>query len=478
MKSQIAFFVFSLGIGLLFRLDRNSKVRFSPALWIPVIWLMIASSRNVAQWIQFSAPVEEGAGGDAYTEGNSIDRNVLSLLMFVGVITLARRGKALLEVMRANIPILAYFLYCAVSVLWSEYPTVGFKRWFRALGDVVMVFVILTDPHWRESAIRLLKRVGFVLLPMSILVIRYFSEIGRAYSPWDGSPSWTGVTTSKNLLGMISLLFGLASEWQLIQWFLLPKAGRSWGVMIANGVVLSTAGYLLHTAHSATSVACFALGSAVMIFASIPAVARRSFLIHIAVGSVVFLAFSSLFLNLGSSLVESLGRDSSLTGRTDIWNIVLSLVTNPILGTGYESFWLGWRLEKMRQIYWNNVNQAHNGYLEVYLNLGWVGISFLTVALFTGYRRVVESVRSQEGGFGSLLLAYFLVTVVYNFTEAAFKMMHPVWFCFLLAIGAMAMFGVEETAPAGGGSKTSVPAQWFGGGIGDSAGERKYLEAV
>jgi O-antigen ligase len=478
MKSQIAFLVFSLVIALLFRLDRNSKVRLSPALWIPVIWLMIASSRNVAQWIQFSAPVEEAAGGDAYTEGNSIDRNVLSLLMFVGVVTLARRGKALLEVMRANIPILAYFLYCAVSVLWSEYPSVGFKRWFRALGDVVMVFVILTDPHWRESAIRLLKRVGFVLLPMSILVIRYFSEIGRAYSPWDGSPSWTGVTTSKNLLGMISLLFGLASEWQLIQWFLSPKAGRAWGVMIANGVVLSTAGYLLHTAHSATSVACFALGSAVMIFASVRAVARRSFLIHIAVGSVVFLAFSSLFLNLGSSLVEGLGRDSSLTGRTDIWNIVLSLVTNPILGTGYESFWLGWRLEKMRRIYWNNVNQAHNGYLEVYLNLGWVGISFLTVALLSGYRRVVESVRSQQGGFGSLLLAYFLVTVVYNFTEAAFKMMHPVWFCFLLAIGAMRMFGVEETVLAGGEPKTSVSAQWFGDGIGEPGRERKYLEAV
>jgi O-antigen ligase len=115
--------------------------------------------------------------------------------------------------------------------------------------------------------------------------------------------------------------------------------------------------------------------------------------------------------------------------------MVLGNSVNPVFGTGFESFWLGERLRKMWSVY-VGINQAHNGYIEIYLNLGWVGVSLLVLLILTGYRNVIAMLR-REPSAGGMRLAYFVVGVIYNFTEASFKMMTPVWIMFLVAITAI-----------------------------------------
>jgi O-antigen ligase len=160
--------------------------------------------------------------------------------------------------------------------------------------------------------------------------------------------------------------------------------------------------------------------------------------VHALVAFLISVSFSALFLHVGSSLVETMGRDATLTGRTGVWDVVLGLTGNPLFGTGFESFWLGQRLEKIWSIYWWHPNEAHNGYLEVYLNLGWIGIALLAVVLVTSYRNIVKAYR-RDPNAGGLRLAYFVTGVAYNFTESAIRIMHPVWIFFLLA--AMAVPG-------------------------------------
>jgi O-antigen ligase len=87
---------------------------------------------------------------------------------------------------------------------------------------------------------------------------------------------------------------------------------------------------------------------------------------------------------------------------------------------------------------WNyiwGVNQAHNGYLEIYLNLGWVGVVLLVTVLITGYRNIIHAIRRREPT-ASLRLAFFVVACISNCTEAGFKMMHPMWLALLLACTA------------------------------------------
>jgi O-antigen ligase len=130
--------------------------------------------------------------------------------------------------------------------------------------------------------------------------------------------------------------------------------------------------------------------------------------------------------------MEMMGRDPTLTGRTEIWHLVLGLADNPLFGTGFESFWLGKRLDKVWDIYYFHLNEAHNGYIEVYLNLGWLGIAALALVMVTAYRDIVNSFRYNPDA-ARLRLTFLITAAAYSLTEAGFRMMNPVWISFLLA---------------------------------------------
>ena len=126
----------------------------------------------------------------------------------------------------------------------------------------------------------------------------------------------------------------------------------------------------------------------------------------------------------------------------EVWGNLLILVRHPLVGTGFESFWLGPRLERLWSIYWWHPNEAHNGYLEIYLNLGWIGLTLLGLVIVTGYQKVLRTWR-RNPSMGSIWLSFFFVGLVYNFTEAAFfKMLAPAWIFYLFAtVGAPAVQG-------------------------------------
>ena len=81
-------------------------------------------------------------------------------------------------------------------------------------------------------------------------------------------------------------------------------------------------------------------------------------------------------------------------------------------------------------------NQAHNGYIEMYLDLGFIGVGMIVLLILTGYRNAVGAYRDNPG-FGRFRLALLLVAPIYSITEAAFKLVNPVWVSFMLATTAL-----------------------------------------
>src|SRR2546428_837215 len=78
----------------------------------------------------------------------------------------------------------------------------------KACGHRVWLFVVATEPDRREALVRWMKRTAYVLLPLSVLLIRYYPTLGRAFDPWSGAPSNGGVAGNKNALGWDCLLLG------------------------------------------------------------------------------------------------------------------------------------------------------------------------------------------------------------------------------------------------------------------------------
>jgi len=440
MSASIATLLYAAVIAGLFWLDRD-KARTSFALWIPIIWLSLAGSRSASEWLQSARP---GASSEALLEGDPLNRAVYSGLLALGLLVLLFRGAKVARVLQTNGAIVLFLLYCALSLTWAEYPDVGFKRLAKAVGDFVMILIVVSDREPTVAIRRFLIRPGFLLIPLSVLMIKYYPDLARYYDRWDWTTYYSGVATNKNALGAICLLFGLASAWQ----FLAALSGRQRTGrvrrLIAHGTILAMVAWLFWLARSMTALACFLLALCLLVAlelrrASHPgdpnaqSVLVNRMMLHTLVAISIIVPSVVLFIGI-EPVLRMLGRSPTLTDRTLVWDLLLDQTSNPLFGTGFENFWLGSRLERIWSVYSWAPNQAHNGYLETYLNLGWVGVALLALVLASGYRTVMIATRRFPSP-GTLMLAYFVVGVVYNFTEAAlFRMVTPVWIVLLLAI--------------------------------------------
>lgn len=433
--SQIAIAVFLVGIAGLFYLNRSQgdRARQSWVLWIPALWTFLGASRSVTQWLFGGAMVDSP---DQYLEGSPIDRWFLSGLVFFGVAILASRARRVVQFIRANPIILIFFLYCLFSVLWSDFPLTAFKRWTKALGNVTMVLIILTDENPAAAIKSFFARTSFFLIPLSVLFIKYLPALGRGYFRYTWTTFFTGVATEKNGLGSICLVFGLAALWRFLEVYYSADRQERKRLMLAHGSVLVMTLWLLQKANSATSLAVFLLGS-VFLLVTMRKGRKRQGTVHALVGMVIaMLIFVLVFPETYGSLVSMLGRNTTLTGRTDIWNDLFRIHLNPWVGTGFESFWLGDRAKYFWMKYMFHPNQAHNGYIETYVNLGWIGVFLLGLQILIGYRNI-STAYQRDVPAAPLKLALLVAAVAFNLTEASFKVMHPVWIAFLLAILAV-----------------------------------------
>jgi exopolysaccharide production protein ExoQ len=418
----------------------------SPALWIPQVWFLLTCSRPVSNWLNLSTKLDSEAVTSQIAAGNSIDRAVCTALIIFGMVVLLRRDKVR-QTLRYCWPICIFLGYCLLSVAWSEFADIAFKRWIREVGDLVMILIVWTDPHPMTALKRLMSRAAYTLIPLSVLFCRYY-PFGRSYGTWTGQLTYTGVLEDKNGLAQICLLFGLASIWQLLN--LLGddrnRASRR-RHMVVHCAILVMVVYLFVLADSVTSRSCMGLATIVLIAARTRLFARRKMLVHLLVLLVVAIPVCVAILGASPAALQAMGRDSTLTDRTLIWTWVVKLVPNIWVGAGYGSFWLGQRLDLMVQ----NVThtwvpyQAHNGYLDIFANLGWVGVALLGVVIVHGYLRSIRLWRGRHPA-GDLMLAYFVVGVVSNITEASFfRNMFPIWLVFMLAITVPPLKREEST---------------------------------
>ncbi len=443
MPPLLALTVCALAVCGVLALDSRRTANLSRALWIPVAWTAILASRPLVQWFDPSV----AAFGADVEAGSAIDRNVLAALMAGGVAVLIKRRFAILQWIKVNPWVFAFIIYCGISVVWSDFPAIGLKRWIRALGGMIMILVVLseTDPVVAVTAV--VRRCAYVLVPVSIVFIKYVRDLGVGHNIWTGQEFLVGVTTDKNALGRLCLVAALFGFWQLI----VARQGKGTqkdrlGWWVGGGFWLMTM-WLLWKSNSATSLACVVLGSAVCAALGLSGVRKRCAQL-VVVGVLVAAAAAVLGLstNVAELTVSRLGRDLTLTDRTLIWRDLLAMNTNPLIGVGYDTFWLGERREQFVEVH--TVDEAHNGYLEAYLELGAVGLFLLAGVVLSAFARALQSL-ATESPYGRLRMAFLVVFLAYNFTESGYKATTFICFVFLMvAIEAPATLRATAPAPA------------------------------
>jgi len=449
MPPLLAFALCLFFVIVVFRYDRARNPELSGALWAPFLWMLLIATRNASQWLSNlqtgNQPAEQFA---VYMQGSNVDRAVYLLLILWGLGILFKRRVRWFLVFKKNWVIILFFAYCGISVLWSDFAGIALKRWIKGAGDYIMALVVLTETLPAESIKALIRRSAIILVPFSILLIRYF-PYGRIFTPW-GHGEYVGVTTSKNMLGTLSLIFGLYVLWILMTKQLYREDGRDGKEYFGYLFYLALIFWLLIYAPSMTSIICLALGFLFILVMRSSMVRRnKKYFGYIFVYVVFLFSLLHVFADKVPDLLAYFGRDVTLTGRIPLWKQLLSMDVGTWGGTGYESFWLGSRLEGIWDQHWWMPNQAHNGFIEIYLNLGRIGLFLIFGILFTTYRKAVREL-DVDYNFGLLKMAVLFIMLVYSQFEAAFRGQHIMWFLLLLV-------AMEYTAGGTGPPRVPVP---------------------
>jgi len=410
----------------LFRRDLRQHANVTGALWIPLLWVLLIGSRSVVQWLHVFGLAALGST----EEGNPLDALIYFTLTVAGLCVLNKRQVDIAEVIRNNAWLMAFLLYCFIAIVWSDYPFVSFKRWIKILGHPIIALVLFTEPDFEEAVARLMKRAAYVLVPFSILLIKYYPEIGRSFDQWTGLPANNGVGENKNVLGCISFILSFFLFWHFLKTWHSERSVARRNELRLTGVLLVMIGWLISKAHSATSFLSLAIGIIVMVVLGRPWLNKRIIGVYAILAIVVLIVAQSAF-GIFERIVEFTGHNATIIGRAELWRQLLALHTNPIFGVGFESFWLGDRLTLLREGRPWQPNEAHNGYLEIYLNLGAIGLLMLAGLIIATFRKIrLELLRNFN--WGRLRLGFLVAVVLYNWTEAAFKGLSLVWFVFYI----------------------------------------------
>lgn len=435
--------------------DARRTPALSSGVWLSVVWMVLLASKPLVHWVDPSSNLLESDPSD----GNPLDRTVYSAVLALSGIALLRRRVSWMSWIQHNPWLFAFILFAGLSVIWSDHSEVAAKRWIRGLGSVLAAMLILSEHRPGAAIAAVVRRSAIVLIPLSVVLIKYFRDWAVGYNGWTGEEYLAGATTDKNALGRLCLIAALFACWSVRSRSVLALAAAGRIAVAAEVGLFAATLWLLWAAKSSTSLACFAFGIVLLAASSAPVLRRRpGRLVTTLVVLLAALIALTLAFDVPDLLVRVLGRDLTLTGRVFIWQDMLGFETNPLIGVGYASFWLGQRLSWFLEMH--QVVSAHNGFLDIYVNLGMVGLLFFGAATVGAIRHALQTY-ATDPALGQLRLVMVLVFLTYNTTETASLLTSLMFFVFLLAAMRPPTPGVAgvpaEQAHAIEGSPNVVP---------------------
>jgi len=318
-----------------------------------------------------------------------------------------------------------FSLYCLLpitSTLWSLVPEITLKGGIAFTGFTIFSFYVGARYEWRELST--LLRWGYTSLGI-VSVLRY-PRVGREFA---------GITGHKNAFG--SLMVVSTALWYLHYSQGAKTQKERW---IALGFMLFSF-YLVRATNSGGSlVNCLML---IVVVSSLSFLSRLKFqwAFTCIVGFTVLGIITSVYIidNLESIVVGGLGKDLTLTGRTEFWpQLIAAANQRPWFGYGFDGFF---QQEEIREqtpayfIYTANGFQpktAHNGAISVLLSFGYPGLVLILGSLFTNLILAVRQLSRSPLAESGIPIIYLVFIILNNITEGSLGDIGDVWLAYVL----------------------------------------------
>jgi exopolysaccharide production protein ExoQ len=381
-------------------------------------------------------------------DGHPLIRGSFAGLYAVMLVFLTLRWKSFLSVALRDGAALLLVLFALASVLWSLDPELSLRRGI-ALVLTTSFGWYLAARYGMLSLLRLLAAGLGVALVLSAAASLALPALAVHEGLHEGA--WKGVFVHKNLLGKFA---ALAAVLFAVLW--RAEDGSRWRP--ALGFALAVALVLL----SRSITAAVTLAATLTLFPVVGVLRwRRAQRAPLVLGALFLAGVGALLLtaNLESALLAA-GRDATLTGRTSLWAALIEAGrSHSMVGAGYSAFWTHSNPEvaMLQEVVGWRAFGAHNGMLDLWLELGFVGLALFVAVVLLAARRAYRTVRWSTRPEAAWPLLVICFVVLHNLSEGGLlRQNNLVWVVFVAAV-AVAIRARRSARPASAPSLTDPP---------------------
>ena len=351
-----------------------------------------------------------------YSQGDTVpkasDSSTMRLIFFLTYLVIfclvLARWKKVIALLRQDRFIWPLVIITLASILWSYAPQTTMMRSIAITGTSLFG-LYLASRYTIKEQLHLLGWMFGLSIALSFLYALFLPQYGLMGGTHAGT--WRGMYVHKNILGKVMVPSATV-------FLLLMMSERRYRWLLALGLSLSVALILLSSSQTA-------LVNLITILAVLGGCHIFRFSYNLMVPSIlgILLVSSSVSLWLVSNaepLLNLMGKDLTLTGRTELWQFVVEMIAKqPWLGYGYHGFWKDWNSEGAyvwRAVGWE-APHAHNGLLDLLLHLGLLGVLLFLLGFLASVCRSLVSLRTSYTPEFYWPILHLVYMVLANVTE-------------------------------------------------------------
>ncbi|MEK6890323.1 MAG: O-antigen ligase family protein [Nanoarchaeota archaeon] len=301
----------------------------------------------------------------------------------------------------------------AISFTWSHNPAITIQRIFAFFGTLIFC-IYFSLRYDKKEQISLLTYALSAILLVSILIALILPSYGISE---ENNGAWQGAFNQKNALGRMMVL-------SLITFLFYLSERKKLMAKILVIILMLFSISLVYLSQSKTAILTTGIIAFIIIFTRILQKSNKitSAFFIILIGIIIILSGITI-INYGKDILNEIGKETTLTGRTELWSYSLdNIMKHPIIGYGYASFWIKDKnspSEKAEYILGWDPPHAHNGFIDLTLELGIIGLIIITIQLIViGVKSSKLALKSKEFvNLWPLTLTAFLL--LYNLTESS-----------------------------------------------------------
>lgn len=287
-----------------------------------------------------------------------------------------------------NIILLLFLLIPIFSVAWSVSPDATIRRAIALTGSSFFaIYIAFAIPP--ERVIRILTAVYVLTAIASLFVIFVLPTYGtHQFGEYAGL--WRGVFSSKNELGATMAM-------AIILLLICPSDGNR--ERILQRFLIAFCLFLLFMSESrAAWVSLLAVGLIALPLRRMGGRGTKT-VIQASVFAVIVVLSLGVATKYAEPLLELMGKDPTLTGRTGVWEVAIQrAMERPLLGYGYRAYWTPENKLRLKptEDWSDGIGHAHNTYIDLMVELGLLGIVSFTLLLGILLYRIIHRMMTNN----------------------------------------------------------------------------------